>query len=164
MTVILEQYLLPEEPGTIEIYQLVTVHVTAKEAQRMVRRWLSDEVAFLVTSAEPILVVMDEQSVERSVWRVPAIYSTPHIGPVGEVGSVDVDIESGEMFVNETLKQAILQEVEALAETLPPFEPRELDEIATNYLVQNYQPTDDAQLKQSLQMIIDAQEERMIKA
>ena len=160
MTVILNKYVLPDQKGAIEIRQVVTVNVTAVEARRMVRRWLSDEVAFLITATEPTLVVGED----KSVWRVPAVYAAPHVGQVGEVGAVDVDIESGALVISDELKESILQKMEELAATLPLYEARLLNDETAKYVAKNYEPTDGEQSKRPLQEIIDAQKERMAAA
>jgi len=66
-------------------------------------------------AGEPQLVVG-----ERICWRVPVILSLPPIGDLGEVGTVDVDVETGQVLVT----QALVEEIEQRAEYLAGRPPR----------------------------------------
>jgi hypothetical protein len=157
MTVILDHYIIPDTKGTFEIRQAITMNVTAVEAQRMVRRWLSNDVAFMITATEPTLVVHKD----HAVWRVPAVLTAAHIGHVGEVGTVDVHVATEEMLINDTLKESILQKAMELAKTLPPYQARQAEGEAVNSIVQNYTPTLRVASKQSPQEIVDVGKERL---
>jgi hypothetical protein len=63
----------------------------------------------MMHAGEPILVVG-----ERICWRVPIILSQTSKGDVGETGSIDVDVETGQLYI--TPKQ--ITEIEARAEDL----------------------------------------------
>ena len=52
----------------------------------------------------------------RLRWRVPVILSLRSIGDVGEVGHIDVDIETGQMNVTPTLIEEMDARAEALAQ------------------------------------------------
>lgn len=123
MTIIFDQYTVPETKGVFEIKKLVTLNVTAAEAQKIAGRWLRDEVAFRLTAMNPTLVIEDE----RTVWRVPAMYTSTHIGHVGEVGTVNIDVETEKIYASNELKDSMLSQIMFLAKTLPPFEPRKLE-------------------------------------
>lgn len=75
MTIVLENIEVPETKDTFEIRQTVNLNVTATEAQKIAGRWLRDEVAFRLTPTAPTLVVCNE----RTVWRVPAMYTAPQL-------------------------------------------------------------------------------------
>ena len=62
-------------------------------------------------AGEPRLVVS-----ERILWRVPVILSMPPNGDRGEVGTIDVDVETGQLVVNQSLIEEIVQRAEYLAE------------------------------------------------
>ena len=157
MTVILDHYVIPDTKGTFEIRQAITLNVTAVEARRMVRRWLSDEVAFMITATEPTLVVHKD----HAVWRVPAVLTATHVGHVGVVGTVDVHVATKEMMVNDSLKESILQKATELTQTLPPYQPRQAEDEAANSIVQDYTATPRVESKQSPQAIVDAEKERL---
>jgi hypothetical protein len=117
MTVILDQYPLLET-GTFEIRQMVTVHISAEEARRKVARWLRMEISHMLGADTPTLVVG-----QRTIWRVPAHFSAPRVGIVGAVGEVEVDAITGEICERATCQAQIEQRADALAATLPPFQP-----------------------------------------
>ena len=62
-------------------------------------------------AGEPRLVVS-----ERILWRVPVILSMPPSGDRGEVGIIDVDVETGQLVVNQSLIEEIAHRAEYLAE------------------------------------------------
>jgi hypothetical protein len=74
----------------------------------------------MLIDAEPPTLVVGEQV----VWRVPAVFSAPGAGRVGVVGLIEVDVTTGEMNVTSELKAAIENQAEALAERLPPYQPK----------------------------------------
>jgi hypothetical protein len=119
MQIILEPYPIPER-GTFQIQETVTIQVSADEARRQVDRWLLHEVNSQMGAEQPVLVVG-----ARSVWRVPVYWSTPHAGRVGAVGSVEVDVLSGEMDRSAPRKAELIQRAGDLASALPPYQPRE---------------------------------------
>lgn len=132
MQIILEPYAIPER-GTFQIQETITIEVTADEAKRQVNRWLLHEVNLQMGAEPPILVVG-----ERSVWRVPVYWSAPHIGHVGTVGNVEVDVLSGEMDNTAQRKAELMQRAQELAARLPPYQPRE---APTAYLASHVAPT-----------------------
>lgn len=119
MQIILEPDSIPER-GTFQIQETITIQISAEEARRQVDRWLLHEVNMQMGADEPILVIG-----KKSVWRVPIYWSTPHVGRVGIVGSIEVDVLSGEMDGSDQRKTALLQRTQELANELPPFQPRE---------------------------------------
>jgi hypothetical protein len=82
---------LPQS-GQVEL----TIHVSAPinysavAAQRIVGRFVANEIAYLLRAGEPSLVVSEQIS-----WRVPVVLALPHKGEVGQVGSIDVSVETG---------------------------------------------------------------------
>ncbi|MCL4868555.1 MAG: hypothetical protein KJ063_06295 [Anaerolineae bacterium] len=81
--------------GRVEIQINVSaeVQITAAVARRRVSRLVIGEIGNLLYGGEPTLVVG-----EPLRWRVP-ILAYPDSGPVGEVGAIDVDAETGELFI-----------------------------------------------------------------
>ncbi|MFZ2361241.1 MAG: hypothetical protein WA040_18005 [Anaerolineae bacterium] len=92
------QTLLEQIPRTGEIQLTIQVsarfNYSAQAAQRLVRRFVADEVSYLLRTGEPMLVMG-----EQLVWRVPLELAFPHTGPVGQVGAIDVHVETGQLFV-----------------------------------------------------------------
>jgi hypothetical protein len=120
MQIILEPYTIPER-GTFQIHETVTIQVSADEAKRQVDWWLLHEVNAQMGAEQPTLVVG-----ERSVWRVPVYWSTPHAGRMGMVGNVEVDVLSGEMDSLAQRKTELIQRAQELATGLPAYQPREV--------------------------------------
>lgn len=105
---------LEEIPQVGEIQ--LTIRVTAKHnfsakaAQKLVGRMVADEIGYLLRSGEPTLVVGDRLS-----WRVPVILALPDSGPLGSVGTVDVNVETGELSITAAQIGEITQYAESLA-------------------------------------------------
>jgi hypothetical protein len=75
-------------------------------AQRHVTRWVVSEVGNMLMGGAPQLVVS-----EQTVWRVPVMLGSSQRGILGEVGTVDVDAQTGELLLSDELAEQILQNV-----------------------------------------------------
>jgi hypothetical protein len=93
----------------IDVHLSATVNVTAFSARQKVTGFVADEISTNMHGGEPRLIVG-----ERICWRVPVILSMPPTGDRGEVGVIDVDIETGQLMVT----QALVEEIERRAEYL----------------------------------------------
>ncbi|MEZ4657647.1 MAG: hypothetical protein R2911_08750 [Caldilineaceae bacterium] len=133
MTIILDHYRIPET-GTFEIRQTVTVNISAQTARRAVNRWLLMTVSTQMGAEEPSLVVN-----QRTVWRVPARFTAPHVGKVGTVGHVDVDVLTGELLRLDSCQREIEQTATEFAAALPPFQPH--THVPADYLLQGVPST-----------------------
>lgn len=133
--ILLDQYTVPNR-GTFElkVNRSVEIRVTAEEARRMAKRWLLDEISYMMTATEPTLVLS-----KRAAWRVPAILTASHVGHVGAAGYVDVDVETGELQNAAECQQAILAECQELAKRVPPYTPR--TDMPDDWLAKDIQPT-----------------------
>ena len=94
----------------VTIQASADLNFTALAAQRKVGRFVADEVGYLLRSAPPSLIVS-----ERLCWRVPVTLALPEHGVVGEVGSLDVDVETGQLYVSPGHLVKITQQAEKLA-------------------------------------------------
>jgi len=108
MTIILDNVTIPEK-GTLEIKidRTVEINVTAEQARKMVDRWLMEYVSSQMGAENPTLVAG-----ERVVWRVPAYISLPSIGRIKGIGTVDVDVMTGEMLDMEGKPQMLIEYLE----------------------------------------------------
>ena len=97
------------------------VTVTAQTAQKKVTKLLLDQVGNLLFGERPNLV-----SGERSLWRVPVWLSYPTIGPLGQVGTLDVDAETGEILYT----QQLLEEIADRGNALGNFDKKPVIELA----------------------------------
>jgi hypothetical protein len=95
---------------SINIQLSATMNVTAFSARQKVTGFVADEISTNMHAAEPTLVVG-----ERICWRVPVILSMPLSGDQGEVGTVDVDVETGQLQITPKLIQEIEHRAEYLA-------------------------------------------------
>lgn len=109
MDALLEQ--LPRS-GHIQLTIQVSAqfNYSSQAAQRRVNRFVADEIGYLLRGGEPALVVS-----ERMLWRVPVLLALPTTGPLGQVGSIDVDVETGQIAVTPDQIAAISHNAEDLA-------------------------------------------------
>ena len=94
----------------VELRLNARLNITAYTAQRKVNVLLLDEVGNLLFTRDPYLVMA-----ERLLWRVPIEVALPTTGPLGEVGVLDVDAQSGEILYTEKLLDQIAEQANALA-------------------------------------------------
>ncbi len=95
MSVQLEGISLPRSGRVdVDIRVSADIHVTATAARRRVSRLVISEIGNLLYGGEPTLVVG-----ERVWWRVPVLLAYPDTGPISQVGTLDVDVETGEVLV-----------------------------------------------------------------
>ena len=97
MTVATDSLVLPRS-GQIrmDIRVSADINVGAAVARRRVNAFLATHVGNLLLADEPVMVLTD-----RIVWRVPVDFTAPSKGRIGRVGEIDVDIESGELLVDD---------------------------------------------------------------
>jgi len=84
--------------------------VIAEEARRQVNRQVVTELGTGLIARDPELVVSGEQI----TWRVPVVLSLPGLGDVGQVGTVDVDARTGDLLVNVSAQERIIQHARQL--------------------------------------------------
>ena len=120
VAILLDEYTLPRT-GAVELHvtRSFDINVSADEACRQVNNWLLDEVSYMVGAGEPLLVIG-----KKVVWRVPVLLTATHIGEVGAIGAIDVDVQTGEMDNSLERKADILRMARELAESMPPYTPR----------------------------------------
>jgi hypothetical protein len=120
MTITFDDIVIPEK-GTLEInvHRTIEINITAEQARKRVNFWLMDRVSYMMGAETPTLVAG-----ERVVWRVPVYISFSQAGKAGNIGNVDVDVQTGEMN-NSTELQAQLEKCALeLAEHQQPYQPR----------------------------------------
>ena len=87
-----------------------TINYSAEAARRSVGRFVANEISYLFRCGDPGLVVS-----ERLYWRVPVTLAFPTTGPVGTVGTIDVDVETGQLSVTPEQIADITRHAESLA-------------------------------------------------
>jgi hypothetical protein len=103
----------------IEVSVTATLAVTAESAQRKVSRLLLDRVGNLLYGERPSLVAG-----KRLVWRVPVWLGLPTTGAVGQIGTLDVDVQTGELLYSPSLLNELAERGNALAQRAT-FDPRQ---------------------------------------
>jgi hypothetical protein len=101
----------PESEVKIEFTLTAKINFTATACQRRVSKLLLDQVG-LFYGERPNLVFNEE----RILWRVPVWLSLPTTGPLGQVGALDVDVQSGEILYTPEILDEIKERGHALAE------------------------------------------------
>jgi hypothetical protein len=90
------------------------LNYSASAARRIAGRFVADEIGYLLRSGEPTLVAG-----EHICWRVPIILAFPHTGPVGTVGTVDVDVETGQLYITPEQIAEVTRHAQDLAAHYP---------------------------------------------
>jgi hypothetical protein len=103
---------LPEQAEVkIEVSITSKINVTAIVAQRKVSKLVLDQVSNLLYGKHPTLVAG-----ERLLWRVPIWFGLPTTGPLGQVGTIDVDTQSGEILYSQRTLDEIAGHAHELAQ------------------------------------------------
>jgi hypothetical protein len=94
----------------MQISVMATINTDAMTAKRKVTAWLVSEIANLLVGGMPQLVIG-----QQSVWRVPVLLTSSQ---VGQVGAVDVDTVSGQLFINSDLKKQLIANAKRAARSV----------------------------------------------
>lgn len=86
------------------------VNITDYTAQRQVSKLLLDHVGNLLYGERPTLVAG-----RRLLWRVPVWLASPRSGPIGQVGVLDVDAQTGETLYDQVALEELAERGNALA-------------------------------------------------
>ena len=112
MALELEDISLPEQSEVkIEVSVTAKLNISDAVAQRKVSKLLLDVVGNLLYGERPNLVAG-----KRLLWRVPVWLGQPTVGPVGLVGRLDVDAQSGEILYTQQELDEIAERGHALAQ------------------------------------------------
>jgi hypothetical protein len=103
---------LPSSQGRLSIHIEVVadVNVSAFVARQKVTGFVVDEISTQLHGKDPTLLVSD-----RIRWRVPVVLSLPPAGDLGEVGAIEVDVETGQLGITEELIEEITLRATELA-------------------------------------------------
>lgn len=110
MSVILQQRDLPRGQVRVDIRIEADLNVSAFVARRKVTGYVLDHVSDHMAGDEPGLVVDGE----RFLWRVPVYLAVLPRGRLGQVGTIDVDAQDGQLLVTKEL----IEEMHCHARTL----------------------------------------------
>lgn len=108
----IEEIALPTQAEVkVELSLTSRLNITDFTAQRKVSKLLLDQVGNLLYGERPNLVVG-----RRLLWRVPVWLGLPTTGPVAQVGSLDVDAQTGEILFTQQLLEEITERSDVLAQ------------------------------------------------
>jgi hypothetical protein len=82
----------------VDIKVTADVNISAYAARQKVNGLVLNDISYMMHAGAPTLVVA-----ERICWRVPVVLSLTSRGDMGEVGAIDVDVETGQMHVTPQL-------------------------------------------------------------
>lgn len=85
------------------------INVTAFSARQKVTAFVADEISTHMHGSDPTMI-----EGEHLYWRVPVILSLPPSGDRGEVGVIEVDVETGQLQIT----PALIREIERRAHDL----------------------------------------------
>jgi hypothetical protein len=109
MTILLESRVPETGHLTVHVHADVQINFSAREAQRRVTQFVHAQISSQMHGETPVLNLR-----ERAQWRVPVHLTFPSVGDAGAVGAIQVDVETGELDVD----NIVIQEIEANAENL----------------------------------------------
>ena len=110
MAVILEQRELPRGQVQVDIRIEADLNVSAFVARQTVTGYVLDHVSDHMAGDEPSLVIDGE----RFLWRVPIYLAVLPKGRLGQVGTIDVDAQNGQLLITKRL----IEEMHSNAQTL----------------------------------------------
>jgi len=112
----------PESKVVLKVEVTVQVNVSAFVAQQKVTKLLMERIGNLLYGGKPDLIVPTSLTSppQRLCWRVPVVLAYPSSGPVGTVGTIDVDVQSGEVLTTSVLLTEIAARAEDLAQRTTP--------------------------------------------
>lgn len=96
----------------LTIHVKAELNITAFTARQKVNGLIVDNVGTGLISESPELVI----SKNRFIWRVPVILALHGRGRLGQVGTVDVDVQTGELLVDDSLLEGIARTANDLAQ------------------------------------------------
>lgn len=112
MTLMIET-VTPPESGSfqVELHLVADIAISAEAARKSVSAFVGREIADLLHGDRPDLV-WQEAGV---FWRVPVVLSSRSFGRIGVVGAVDVDVETGQLNLNDELLLTLSDNAQRLA-------------------------------------------------
>jgi hypothetical protein len=103
---------LPTE-STLDITIRVTqpLNVTAFSARQRVTQYVMHELSTQLGGGDPELTVG-----ERVYWSIPVVFTLPGKGMLGRVGTLRVDVTTGELLTDPQTEQEMMRHAEQLAQ------------------------------------------------
>lgn len=115
MTILLESPVPEVGRLSVHIHADVQINIAAVEAQRRVTQFVHQRISSQMHGETPTLILS-----QRTYWRVPVHLTFPSVGNAGQIGTIDVDVETGETNTTDSLIQDIERNAEDTARRLSP--------------------------------------------
>ena len=96
----------------VDIRIQANLNVSAFVARHKVTGYVVDNISDHMAGDEPTLVV----EVDRFLWRAPVFVAVLPQGRLGQVGTIDVDAQNGQMYVTARLIEDIRRNAQALVD------------------------------------------------
>jgi hypothetical protein len=97
-------------PIHFNLHVAVTLHVSVEDARRLVNRQIVTELGTGLGAQKPELAIRGKQI----IWYVPIFLSLPGLGELGQVGTIEVDAQTGAILNGETEPERIRQHAQRL--------------------------------------------------
>ena len=101
----------PQTEVKVELSLTSQVNITDYTAQRKVTKLLLDQVGNQLYGEQPSLVVG-----RRLLWRIPVWLALLTAGPLGQVGTLDVDAKTGDILFTQQILDEIAERGNALTQ------------------------------------------------
>lgn len=111
MSVVLNQLPRADHGVQVDIHITADLNVSAYMAQRQVTTYLIDQVSDHLCGEDPELIIDGE----RFLWRVPVVLYLSPGGRIGQVGTLDIDAQTGQLHTTPDLLTAIERHAHELA-------------------------------------------------
>ncbi len=95
---------------SVHVHADLEIKISAAEAQARVTQFVHARISSQMHGSTPLLVLK-----EKPAWQVPVHLTFPSIGDAGAVGTIAVDIESGEMNTSAFVIEDIERHAEQVA-------------------------------------------------
>lgn len=105
------------QTGHLEINIRVSadVNFSAFAARQKANSFILSQISYMMHAGEPELMLD-----KRITWRIPVILSQRSQGDVGQVGTVDVDVETGQLLVDPSQITEIQERADKIARRAAP--------------------------------------------
>lgn len=94
----------------VDIRVSAEINISALAARQKVNSFVISEISYMMHAETPVLMLD-----QTMCWRVPIVLSLTSIGDVGEVGAIDVDVQTGQMKITPQLIASIESRADHLA-------------------------------------------------
>jgi hypothetical protein len=111
------QDLIPKFPNSqadIHVHVSAQLNITPFVVRQKVSGVVLSQVGTGVSADEPMLVVANE----RLVWRVPVFLALPGLGRLGDLGQIDVDVQTGQVLADQAMFKQLIENAQRIVTPL----------------------------------------------